>query len=43
MTMIVPPINPVSHSHNELLVQGIDGGSPAHCVVLPSGIDGVET
>jgi hypothetical protein len=39
----VPPIYPVSHSRNELLVQGIDGGGRAHCVVLPSGIDGVDT
>jgi hypothetical protein len=39
----VPPINPVSHSRNELFVQGTDGGGPAHCVVLPSGIDGVDT
>jgi hypothetical protein len=39
----VPPINLVSPSRNELLVQGIDGGGPAHCVVLPSGIDGVDT
>jgi hypothetical protein len=39
----VPPTNPVSPSRNELLVQGIDGGGPAHCVLLPSGIDGVDT
>jgi hypothetical protein len=39
----VPPINPVSPSRNELLVQGIDGGGPVHCVELPSGIDGVDT
>jgi hypothetical protein len=39
----VPPTNPVSPSHNELFVQGTDGGGPAHCVVLPSGIDGVDT
>jgi hypothetical protein len=39
----VPPINPVSPSHNELLVQGTNGRGPAHCVVLPSGIDGVDT
>ena len=26
---------------NELIVQGIDGGGPTYCVVLPSGIDGV--
>jgi hypothetical protein len=38
----VLPINPVSPSHNELLVQATDGGGPAHCVVLPSGIDGVD-
>jgi hypothetical protein len=39
----VPPINPISPSRNELLVQGTDGGGPTHCVVLPSGIDGVDT
>jgi hypothetical protein len=39
----VPPTNPVSPSCNELLVQGTDGGGPAHCVLLPSGIDGVDT
>jgi hypothetical protein len=39
----VPPTNPVSPSRNELLVQGTDGGGPAHCVLLPSGIDGVDT
>jgi hypothetical protein len=39
----VPPTNPVSPSRNELLVQGTDGGGPAHCVVLPSGIDGIDT
>jgi hypothetical protein len=39
----VPPTNPVSPSRNELLVQGTDGGSPAHCVLLPSGIDGIDT
>jgi hypothetical protein len=39
----VPPTNPVSPSRNELLVQGIDGRGLAHCVVLPSGIDGVDT
>jgi hypothetical protein len=41
----VPPINLVSPPppHNELLVQGTDGGGPAHCMVLPSGIDGVDT
>jgi hypothetical protein len=35
----VPPTNPVSLSHNKLLVQGTDGGGPAHCVLLPNGID----
>jgi hypothetical protein len=25
------------------LFEGTDGGGPAHCVVLPSGIDGVDT
>jgi hypothetical protein len=39
----VPPTNPVSPSHNELLVQRTDGGGPAHCMLLPSGIDGVDT
>jgi hypothetical protein len=39
----VPPTNPVSPSRNELLVQGTDGGGHAHCVLLPSGIDGVDT
>jgi hypothetical protein len=39
----VPPTNPFSPSRNELLVQGTDGGGPAHCVLLPSGIDGVDT
>jgi hypothetical protein len=39
----VPPIKPISPSRNELIVQGTDGGGPAHCVVLPSGIDGVDT
>jgi hypothetical protein len=39
----VPPTNPVSPSRNELLVQGIDGRGLAHCVVLPSGIDGVDS
>ena len=38
----VPPINLVSPSHNELIIQGTNGGGPAHCVVLPSGIDGVD-
>jgi hypothetical protein len=39
----VPPTNPVSPSPNELLVQGTDGGGPTHCVLLPSGIDEVDT
>jgi hypothetical protein len=39
----VPPTNPVSPSRNELLVQGTDGGGPAHCILLPSRIDGVDT
>jgi hypothetical protein len=39
----VPPTNPVSTSRNELLVQSIDGRGPPHCVLLPSGIDGVDT
>jgi hypothetical protein len=39
----VPPTNPVSPSCNELRVQGTDGGGPPHCVLLPSGIDGINT
>jgi hypothetical protein len=39
----VPPTNSVSPSRNELLIQGTDGGGPPHCVLLPSGIDGVDT
>jgi hypothetical protein len=39
----VPPTNPVSPSRNELLVQGTDGGGPPHCMLFPSGIDGVDT
>jgi hypothetical protein len=39
----VPPTNPVSPFYIELLVQGTDGGGPAHCVLLPSRIDGVNT
>jgi hypothetical protein len=39
----VPPIKPVSPSRNALIVQGTDGGGPIHCVVLSSGIDGVDT
>jgi hypothetical protein len=39
----VPPIKPVSPSRNELIIQGTDGGGPAHYMVLPSGIDGVDT
>jgi hypothetical protein len=38
----VPPINLVFPSRNELLVQGTDGGGPAHCVMLPSGIDRLD-
>jgi hypothetical protein len=38
----VPPTNPVSPSRNELLVQGTDSGGPAHSVLLPNGIDGVD-
>jgi hypothetical protein len=38
-----PPINPISPSRNEFLVQCTDGGGPAHCVVLPSTIDGLDT
>jgi hypothetical protein len=39
----VPPTNPVSLSRNEFLVQGTDGGGPTHCMLLPNGIDGVDT
>jgi hypothetical protein len=39
----MPPINLVSSLRNELLIQGTDGGGPAHCVVLPSGTDGIDT
>jgi hypothetical protein len=39
----VPPTIPISPSHNELLVQGTDGGGPPHCVLFPSGIDGIDT
>ena len=38
----VPPIIPVSPSHNELIILGTNGGGLAHCVVLPSEIDGVD-
>jgi hypothetical protein len=38
----VPPTNAGSPSRNELLIQGTDGGGPPHCVLLPSGIDGVD-
>jgi hypothetical protein len=38
-----PPINPTSPLHNERPIQTIDDRDPAHCVVLPSGIDGVDT
>jgi hypothetical protein len=39
----VPPINQASPLHNKRLVQGTNDQGPAHCVVLPSGIDGVDT
>jgi hypothetical protein len=39
----VPPINRASLLHNEHLVQSTDDRGPTHCVVLPSGIDGVDT
>jgi hypothetical protein len=38
-----PPTNPASALHNECPVQTIDDRGPAHCVVLPSKIDGVDT
>jgi Protein of unknown function (DUF 659)/hAT family C-terminal dimerisation region len=40
---VVPPTNPVSPSRNEVIVQDVDRERPAHCLVLPSGIDGVGT
>jgi hypothetical protein len=39
----VPPINQASPLHNERLVQGTDDRGPTHCIVLPSGTDGVDT
>jgi hypothetical protein len=39
----VPPINQASPLHNERLIQDTDGRGPVHCVVLPSGIDGIDT
>ena len=39
----VPSINTIFPSCNELIVQGTDGRGPAHCVVLLSGIDGIDT
>jgi hypothetical protein len=39
----VPPINLVTPSRNEFIVQGIAGGGPAHRVLLPRGIEGVHT
>jgi hypothetical protein len=38
-----PPINQASPLYNERLIQSTDDRGPAHCVVLPSGIDGVDT
>jgi hypothetical protein len=38
----VPLINQASPLRNEHLVQGTDGRGPAHCVVPPSGIDGID-
>jgi hypothetical protein len=37
------PINRASSCHNERLVQSIDDRGPIHCVVLLSGIDGIDT
>jgi hypothetical protein len=37
------PIIQASPLHNERHVQTIDDRGLAHCVVLPSGIDGVDT
>jgi hypothetical protein len=37
-----PPINRASSLHNERFVQSIDGQDPAHCIMLPSGIDGID-
>jgi hypothetical protein len=39
----VPHINQAFPLRNECLVQGTDDQGPAHCVVLPSRIDGVDT
>jgi hypothetical protein len=36
------PINPASPLHNKRPVQTADNRGPAHCIVLPSGIDGVD-
>jgi hypothetical protein len=38
-----PPINQASLLHNERLVQSTDDRGLAHCVVLPSKINGVDT
>ena len=38
----VPPINPTSSSRNEVIIQGADGRGLVHCVVLLSGIDGLQ-
>jgi hypothetical protein len=38
-----PPISRASPLHNECLVQSTDDRGLAHCVVLPSGIDGIDT
>jgi hypothetical protein len=38
-----PSINRASPFHNERLVQTTDDRGPTHYVVLPSGVDGVDT
>jgi hypothetical protein len=37
LSIELPPL------HNECLIQSTGDRGPAHCVVLPSGIDGVDT
>jgi hypothetical protein len=38
-----PPINQASPLHNERLIQSTNDRGPTHCIVLPSGIDGIDT
>ena len=37
-----PPINQASSFYNERLVQTTNDRGLAHCIVLPSGIDGID-